>query len=73
MSRHLSFGKHPLGRLDDTYVCQIYLETLLSLVQADRSSGDTVNRLIFVQWLLSQTKLELSLEELFKDSLKIDT
>lgn len=73
MSRHLSFGKHPLGRLDDNYACQIYLETLLSLVQADRGSGDTVNRLIFVQWLLSQTKLELTLEELFKDSLKINT
>ena len=73
MSRHLSFGKHPLSRLDDNYACQIYLETLLSLVQADRGSGDTVNRLIFVQWLLSQTKLELSLEELFKDSLKINT
>lgn len=73
MSRHLSFGKHPLGRLDDNYACQIYLETLLSLVQADRGSGETVNRLIFVQWLLSQTKLELTLEELFKDSLKINT
>ena len=73
MSHHLSFGKHPLGRLDDNYACQIYLETLLSLVQADRGSGDTVNRLIFVQWLLSQTKLELTLEELFKDSLKINT
>lgn len=73
MSRHLSFGKHPLGRLDDNYACQIYLQTLLSLVQADRGSGDIVNRLIFVQWLLSQTKLELSLEELFKDSLKINT
>lgn len=72
MSHHFSFGKHPLGRLNDTYACQIYLETLLSLVQADRGSGDTVNRLIFVQWLLSQTKLELTLEELFKDSLKIN-
>lgn len=73
MSYHLSFGKHPLGRLDDNYACHLYLEILLSLVQADRGSGDTVNRLIFVQWLLSQTKLELTLKELFKDSLKINT
>ena len=73
MSRHLSFGKHPLSRLDNNYACQIYLETLLSLVQADRGSEDTVNRLIFVQWLLSQNKLELSLVVLFKDSLKINT
>lgn len=35
MSRHLSFGKHPLGRLNDAYACQVYLEILLSLVQAD--------------------------------------
>lgn len=73
MSCHLSFGKHPLGRLDDNYACHLYLEILLSLVQADRGSGYTVNRLIFVQWLLSQTKLELTLKELFKDSLKINT
>lgn len=73
MSQHLPFGMHPLARLDDTYVCQIYLETLLSLVQADRGSGDTVNRLIFVQWLLSQTRLEPGLEELFRDSLKISS
>lgn len=72
LSRHLSFGTHPLHRLDD-YACQIYLEILLSLVQTDRDSDDTVNRLIFVQWLLSQTKLEQSLEELCKDSMKINT
>lgn len=73
MSCYLAFEKHPLARLDDTYACEIYLETLLSLVQVDRGSGDTVSRLIFVQWLLSQTKLELSLEELFKASLKINS
>lgn len=72
MSRRLPFGKHPLGRLDDYYACKIYLETLLSLVQVEHDSVDAVNRLIFVQWLLSQTTLELNLDELFKDSLKIN-
>lgn len=72
LSRQCPFEKHPLGRLDDDYVCQIYLEILLSLVQADHGSGATVSRLVFVQWLLSQTKLELSLEELFGNSLKIN-
>lgn len=72
-AQYLPFGKHPLGSLDDLYTCQIYLETLLSLVRVDHGSVDTVNRLIFVQWLLLQTKLDVSLEELFKDSLKINS
>lgn len=71
MSRHLSFGKHPLGRLNDSYACQIYLEILLSLVRLDHGSEDTVNRLIFIQWLLLQTRLKVSFEELLKDCLKI--
>lgn len=73
MSRHLSFGRHPLGRLEDVYACRIYLESLLSLTQVDRGSHSTVNRLIFVQWILSQSKLDLCLEELFKDSLEISS
>lgn len=73
MSRHLAFRNHPISRLNDAYACRIYLETLLSLVQADGGSEATVNRLIFVQWLLSQSKLGLRLEEVFKDSLKISS
>lgn len=73
MARNLSFGKHPLTGFEDNYACRIYLETLLSLVQADQGSKGTVNRLIFVQWLLTQTSLELTLEELMKVSLKFNT
>lgn len=71
MSQHLSFGPHPLKDLNDAYICRIYLKALLSLVQADYGSEYTINRLIFIQWLLSQTGLDNGLEVLLKDSLKI--
>ncbi|MGN0421681.1 MAG: hypothetical protein ACI4EY_02985 [Lachnospiraceae bacterium] len=71
LSLHLKFGKHPLDGLEDAYACQIYIEMLLSLVQADRGSEQTINRLIFIQWILTQSRLDITLEELFKESFKI--
>jgi hypothetical protein len=69
MATHLSFGKHPIGKLTDTHAQQLYLELLLSIVQADIGSNNTADRLIFVQWLLVQSKLEISLEDLLKEAL----
>ena len=73
LSRQFLFKEHPLSNLKDNYVCQIYLEILLSLVQVDKSSKNTIDRLIFIQWVLFNTKLEMSIEELFAVSLKINT
>lgn len=73
MSLHLSFGEHPLEKLDDVYAQQMYIESLLSLVQTDRGSGAAINRLVFIQWILTQSKMDGTLEDLYKDALKIST
>lgn len=58
---------HPIGRLKDNDVKQLYLSTLLTLIQIDNE--EMVDRLIFIASILKQAKLELSLEELIKQSL----
>ncbi len=68
---NVRFGKLPLSRLEDFYGCKLYLETLLSLTQVDDGSDDTISRLIFIQWVLTETGIELSLEDLYKDSLQM--
>lgn len=71
MSGHLTFGKHPLGKLNGNFACQTYIKTLLSLVHVDRGSDCTVNRLIFIQYILTHSLLKADMETLFKSSLAI--
>lgn len=73
MASHFRFGTHPLARLEDGYACRNYLEMLLSLTQVDCGADATVSRLIFIQWILLQSKLDISLEDLLYDSLKINS
>lgn len=68
---NFKFGNHPLRRLEDFYGCKLYLETLLSLTQVDAGSDDTISRLIFIQWVLTEAGIEASLEDLYKDSLQM--
>lgn len=69
MATHFPFGKHPIGTLTDTHARQLYLELLFGVVQADMGSADTIDRLVFIQWLLVQSKLEMSLEDLLREAL----
>lgn len=73
MSLHLPFGMHPLNKLDDVYARKMYIKSLLSFVQDDYGSETAVNRLIFIQWILTQAKLDETLKELYKDALKVST
>ena len=72
MAAHFTFGRHPLSRLGNAYACCVYLKVLLSLAQLDKNHQNTMERFVFIQWLLSQAKLEVTLEELYKDSLQIE-
>lgn len=69
MSTLFTFDKHPLNKLENIYGCKIYIETLLSLVQLDREHQTTINRLIFIQWLINESGLNMKLEDLFKEML----
>ncbi len=72
MARHFSFGTHPLNELNDEHTSRLYLETLLSLVQMDSGSEYTTSRMIFIQWILAQSKLKNDLESLYKEAFKLD-
>ena len=49
----------------------MYIEMLLSIVRLDQDSRATVNRLIFIQWLQIQSRIDWTLEDLFVDACKI--
>ena len=73
VSRQITFEQHPLGRLDDIYARKLYMEALLSLVHTDRGSDASINRLIFIQWILTQSKMNETLEDLYRDTFNIST
>ncbi len=72
LAQQIEFEKHPLDKLDDGKACQVYLEMLLNLVQLDLEEEITINRLVFIQWLQIQSRIDWSLEDLYKDSFKTD-
>lgn len=73
LSTHFNFGEHPLDKLEDGYACRLYLEVLMNLIHSDQGSQATINRLVFVQWILTQARLDISFEELYKDSLVVNS
>jgi|BioPla2DNA2_1021312.scaffolds.fasta_scaffold28538_3 hypothetical protein len=72
LAKQIDFGKHPLDKLKDGHICQVYLEMLLSIVQLDSDEEVTINRMVFIQWLQIQARIDWTLEDLYKDSFKID-
>ena len=72
LSTYIKFENHPLANLTNKKLCQAYIELLLRLVHLDKDVEPTINRLVFVQWLVKQAKLDLGLEKLFEGALKRD-
>lgn len=72
LAKQLSFGKQPLDKLDDVRVRQVYLEMLLNIVRLDLEEEISLNRLVFIQWIQKESKIDWSLEDLFKDCYKIE-
>lgn len=62
------FRQHPLHNLESG-LRRLYLEMLLNIVRLDREEDVAVNRLVFIQWLQIQSRLEWSLESLYADCL----
>lgn len=72
LAKQFDFGKHPLDKLEDGRACQVYLEMLLNIVRLDFYGEVTVNRMVFIKWLQLQSRIDWSLEDLYKDSFKIE-
>lgn len=72
LAKQFTFSKHPLDKLEDGRACQVYLEMLLNIVRLDSDGEVTVNRMVFIKWLQLQSRIDWSLEDLYKDSFKIE-
>lgn len=73
MSARFSFEEHPLSKLKNVYARQMYIEILLSLIQLDKESNVTMNRLIFIQWIINESRLKIKLEDIFRETLKMSS
>lgn len=71
MSTRFIFDKHPLDKLKSVHAREMYIKMLLSLIHIDRDSKMTVTRLIFIQWLINESRLNIKLEDSFRETLKI--
>lgn len=71
MSKQFTFGQHPIENLEDAFAQQMYLKAMLSLVHVDRGSESTVDRLVFIQYILSCSHLKMDLETLYQSALTI--
>ena len=72
MAKRYKFGKHPIGEIIDLHIAKKYILSLLNLVHLSKDSECMINRMIFVQWVLYQSKLNIELQELFRESLRIE-
>lgn len=72
LAKYIPFKNHPLDAFDDGYACKLYIEMLLNIVRIDYGSKSTISRLVFIQWLQKQSRIDCSLEELHKDCYQIN-
>lgn len=75
MSHHIPFKKHPLFRLKNESAVQLYLETLVNMIKLDDKNNEDLmdTRFVFIQYLLNSSAIDITLEELIKNSLKVRT
>ena len=71
LSRNLTIGKHPIYKLQDDMVKKIYIKMLLSIVWLDNNEEVTLNRLVLIQRIQDDSGIDLSLEDMYKDSFRI--
>jgi hypothetical protein len=72
LAKQIRLGEHPIKKLGEDRVCRIYMEMLLHIVRLDPDQKKTIDRLVFMQWLQSQSEIEWTLEELYTECFKID-
>lgn len=73
LSQLIPFKKHPINKIEDEETVRLYLETLVNIIKFDdKNVDDKVDtRLVFIQWLLNNSKLNINLEELIISSLRV--
>ncbi|MCD8110671.1 MAG: hypothetical protein LUE14_11340, partial [Clostridiales bacterium] len=73
LAKFMPFTGHPIDRMRDERACKLYLELLLNVARMNSEQMISADQLVFIQWILMQSKLDLSLEELLTDCYRMDT
>lgn len=68
LAKHIPFNNHPLGMKPDRTISKLYLQLLLNLTRLDLNKENTTNRLVFIQWIKAESKIDLTLEDLYNDT-----
>lgn len=72
LSKKLPFAKHPLSKWDNEYACCCYIEVLLSMVLLDNGEEARLNRLVLIQWLLTEASINHTLEQLLTECYQLN-
>lgn len=72
LAGYIKFRHHPLSKLENKRICQLYLEMLLNIVRLEKDRQALINSLIFLQWLQIQAKEEWQLEYLYMGSFRMN-
>jgi hypothetical protein len=63
-SRYIGFKEHPISETIGLYSSKLYLAVLTNLARLDIDGYE--EKLVFIQWILSKSKLDIGMEELLK-------
>lgn len=72
LAKNLPFGDHPLEEIKDNHIAKLYVTVLLSIAMQGTEQTKIPDQLIFVQWILQQTKIKKRLSDLLVDVYKIN-
>lgn len=72
LANQIPFRKHPISNLQSEIVRRLYLQILLNIVCLDQNESRMNERLILIEWIRKESKIDLSLEDIYKDTCKME-
>lgn len=73
LAKRTNYGKHPLNTIESREMKLAYLKPLFDIVRLEDTKETMINRLVFVQWIVNESNLKLSLEYLMRYYFEKDT
>ena len=71
-AKQIPYSGHPILLMDEGNR-HLYLTMLMSIIKLDMDKKNTINRLIFLQWIMDQKGGRDSVIDLYRDSMAVDT
>ncbi|MDE7323349.1 MAG: hypothetical protein K2N73_11665 [Lachnospiraceae bacterium] len=70
LAKNVPFANHPIAKLEDEYACKLYIELLLSVMHMD--TNGIIEKMVFIQWILKEARLDIVLEDAYAESLELE-